>query len=323
MSVWKDKAGRYHVAVQRGGSRIHRICPPASTWRQAKQKESELIQRFDAASSGKVLIADAIQHWLKTEVAHQRARKGTEGNAYALATWIKGKTLQDVVGVANDYRKSLRGVVSNSTINRRLAVLRRVANLAYRRWGWLSEPLGQKIELLPENPAREVFLTRSEVARLLRACGSRQIRKAVLVAAFTGLRRGELARLRPINVQGDLIYVGNTKNGRSRVVPVVHHIGFALRKLPFGVHADTLTHAVQRAAPGFRFHDLRHTAASFLIQQGVDLYRVGAILGHADTRTTRRYAHLAVDDLRTAIATLGRKSAQPLHREKDAKTATG
>jgi integrase len=309
MSVWKDGKGRYHVAVQRGGNRVHRICPPEATWRDAKRKEAELIQRFDSVTTGKVLIADAIQHWLKTEVAHQKARKGTEGNAYALAEWIKGKSLQEIVSVAEAYKRGNRGLVTNSTVNRRLAVLRRVANLAYKRWGWIDSPIGAKIELLPENPARERFLDRSELAVLLRGIPNRQMRKAALVAAFTGLRRGELARLRPINVQGDLIYLKETKSGKPRTIPIVHHVRFALKRLPFGVHADTLTHAVQRAYPGVRFHDLRHTAASLLIAGGVDLYRVGAILGHSDIRTTKRYTHLAVDDLRTAVATLGRKRA--------------
>jgi len=308
MSVWKDSKGRYHVAVQRGGNRVHRICPPAATWRDAKRKESELLNGFSAAATGKVLIADAIQHWLKTEVEHHKARKGTESNAYALAEWVKGRGLQESVVVAEEYKRANRGRLTNSTINRRLAVLRRVANLAYRRWGWLDTPIGQKIELLPENAARERFLSRSELAKLLRGIPNRQMRKAALVAAFTGLRRGELARLRPIHVQGDLIYVALTKTGKPRKVPVVHHVMFALRRLPFGVHADTLTHAVQRAMPGIRFHDLRHTAASLLIQSGVDLYRVGTILGHSDIRTTKRYAHLAVDDLRAAVNTLGRRT---------------
>jgi integrase len=316
MSVWKDKAGRYHVAVQRGGSRVHRICPPAATWRDAKRKEAELEQRFQAVTTGKVLIADAIQHWLKTEVVHQKASKGTEGNAYALAEWIKGRTLGDVVQVAEDYKKAHRGSLTNSTINRRLAVLRRVSNLAYRRWGWLDRPLGSKIELLPENPARERFLDRSELARLLRGIPNRQMRKAALVAAFTGLRRGELAKLRPVNVQGDLIWLQTTKSGRPRTVPVVHHVLFALRRLPFGVHPDTLTHAVERAQQGTRFHDLRHTAASFFIAGGMDLFRVGTILGHSDIRTTKRYAHLAVGDLREAVSSsVGRGISAPgLHR---------
>lgn len=324
MSVYRDKTdGRYHISVQRRGVHVHRKCKATETWRDAKRKEAEIITRLEsAATSGKVLIADAIQHWLKTEVAHQKARVSTEGNAYALADWIKGHDLSQVVQVAERYKRENRGLVTNSTINRRLAVLRRTANLAYRRWGWLQEPLGQKIELLPENPAREVFLTRKELAALLRAIPQRRIRKAVLVAAFTGLRRGELAKLRSINVQGDLIHLKVTKNGKPRTVPVVHHIAFALRRLPFGVHVDTLTHAVQRALPSVRFHDLRHTAASLLIGAGVDLYRVGTILGHSDIRTTRRYAHLAVDDLRTAVATLG-KFAPRLHPVSvDKKTGT-
>jgi integrase len=146
----------------------------------------------------------------------------------------------------------------------RLAVLRRVANLAYRRWGWLSDPIGAKIELLPENPARERFLDRSELAKLLRGIPNRSMRKAALVAAFTGLRRGELAKLRPVNVQGDLIYLKTTKSGRPRTVPVVHHVLFALRRLPFGVHADTLTHAVQRAMPvcGFMTYGIQQLASS-------------------------------------------------------------
>jgi integrase len=317
MSVWKDGKGRYHVAVQRGGSRVHRICAPAATWRDAKRKEAELIQRFNAVTTGKVLIADAIQHWLKTEVAHQKAKVSTEGNAYALADWIKGRSLGEVVRVAEDYRKANRGLVTNSTINRRLAVLRRVANLAYRRWGWLHEPLGQKIELLPENPARERFLTRSELAGLLRAIPQREIRKAALVGAFSGLRRGELARLRPINVQGDLIYLRVTKSGKPRTVPVVHHIAFALRRLPVGLHADTLTHAVSKAMPGVRFHDLRRTTGSLLLQAGVSIEMVSEILGHADTRITKRiYAHFLVDDKRAAVAKLG-KFAQALHTEQN------
>jgi integrase len=307
MSVWKDKAGRYHVAVQRGGSRIHRICPPAATWRQAKQKESELTQRFDAAASGKVLIADAIQHWLKTEVAHHKARKGTEGNAYALADFVQGKALTEIVKVAQEYKQAWRGHVTNSTVNRRLAVLRRVANLSYRRWGWLKEPLGEKIELLPENPHREEFFTRLELAVMLRAIPQRQRRKAALVAAFTGIRRGQIAKLHQLQIQGDLIRLRTSKSGKPVVVPIVHHIRFALRRLPFGVHPDTLTHDVARAFPGKRFQDLRRTAGSLLLQAGVPIETVSVILGHSDIRITKRiYAHLLVDNLRAGMAKLGR-----------------
>lgn len=307
MSIWKDKAGRFHVAIQSGGKRIHRICPPEATKADAKAKEAEIRRGFEDVARGTVLIGAAIHKWLAEDVAHQKAKSSTEGQAYALAEWVKGRPLTEVVLVADEYRQFMRGRVTNSTINRRLAVLRRVANLSYKRWGWLSEPLGDKIEMLPENPPREVYLSRSELARLLWAIKHREARRAALIAAFTGLRRGELVALRPLNIQGDLIHVRVSKTGRPRVVPIVHHIRFALRRLPLDIHRDTLTHAVQEAMPGVRFHDLRHTAASLLIQEGVDLYRIGQILGHSSLQTTKRYAHLAVESLREAMGTLGRK----------------
>ena len=61
---------------------------------------------------------------------------------------------------------------------------------------------------------------------------------------------------------------------------------------------------------GFRFHDVRHTAASYMVMKGVDLYRVQRILGHKDSRMTQRYAHLSPSYLREAVKvldTLGHK----------------
>jgi len=57
----------------------------------------------------------------------------------------------------------------------------------------------------------------------------------------------------------------------------------------------------------FRFHDLRHTFASSLVQKGVDLYRVQRLLGHRDGRMTQCYAHLAPENLREAIRVLDEK----------------
>jgi len=58
--------------------------------------------------------------------------------------------------------------------------------------------------------------------------------------------------------------------------------------------------------PDLRFHDLRHTTASLLINQGVDLHTIGAILGHASAQTTKRYAHLSVGAARRALMKIAR-----------------
>lgn len=56
------------------------------------------------------------------------------------------------------------------------------------------------------------------------------------------------------------------------------------------------------------FHDLRHSAASELINAGVDLFTVGRVLGHKDPRSTQRYSHLAIDTLTAAAGKIGKKS---------------
>ena len=59
------------------------------------------------------------------------------------------------------------------------------------------------------------------------------------------------------------------------------------------------------------FHDLRHSSASEMINAGVDLYTVGAVLGHKDARSTKRYSHLATSRLAVALGTIGKKSPPP------------
>lgn len=74
----------------------------------------------------------------------------------------------------------------------------------------------------------------------------------------------------------------------------------------------TIKHAWQTARdeaklPGLRLHDLRHAAASAMVGAGVDLYAVGRVLGHADHKSTMRYAHLANDTLLAAVEAGARK----------------
>jgi integrase len=302
----KDKKGRWKVEFQQGGRRVHKVLPEGATRQDAQRLESRLRQEtFRVGELGDApayTIGEAVMRYLKEFTG--KSRKQTESHAAALEPFIVGRLLSDVVPVANLLRE--KGGGSHSTRNRRLAILRRVANLAYRRWGWLKEPLGEKIELLPENKAREVYLNRSELAALLWKIKHRESRRACLVAAFTGLRKGELLGLEPDNP--GLICLKDSKTGHARNVPVIRSIRFALKR-PFQVSPTYLSKAVQKASGGkVRFHDLRHTTASLLLNAGVDLYVVGMILGHKSLQTTKRYSHLST---KAAEAAMNRLETSP------------
>jgi integrase len=309
---------RWEIEGAECGERFHRVFRGSK--KDADEYEKKLRSNISKVKRlghiPEVPLSNAIDKYLKHEF-HGKERKKLEGHAKALKAFVVGKTIKDVLSVANEVYQCRVSVhtnragekkmvkLTNSTVNRRLAILRRVANLAYRKWHWLSEPLHEKIEMLPENPSRTVYLSRSELAGLLKAIPHREMRRAALVLAFTGMRKGELLRLKPEDVRGNTICLTETKTGSPRNVPVLPSIRFALKRLPFKFYHTSITHAVNRASGGkVRVHDLRHTTASLLIQAGVPLYTVGAILGHKSLQTTRRYAHLDTKSMEAAISKL-------------------
>ena len=98
-----------------------------------------------------------------------------------------------------------------------------------------------------------------------------------------------------------------------RAVPLHPRAQRLVQHLPIKAPKITLQRAWQRARvraklPHIRLHDLRHSAASEMVNAGVDLYTVGAVLGHRDARSTKRYAHLRPETLADAVGRIGRKS---------------
>lgn len=317
-----NKKGKREIQFSQGGRRVHRVLPKGTTQKQAIELETKLRSKiFDTDELGheqEHTIGEGIMRYLSEYTG--KAKRQTENHARQLADAVKGKSIFDTTEVARSLRdKSLVGV-SASTRNRRLAILRRVANLAYGRWGWIKAPI--KIELLPENPARQVYLNRSELAVLLWAIKNREARRAAYALAFTGLRKGELLGLEPDDIRGNVICLSDTKTGSPRNVPIIRKARFAFRR-PFEVSPTYLSHAVQKASSGkVRVHDLRHTTASLLINEDVPLHTVGAILGHKSFQTTKRYTHLEMRKLEEAMNRLQPPRKLPAAKKrKDEKAA--
>jgi integrase/recombinase XerD len=144
------------------------------------------------------------------------------------------------------------------------------------------------------------------------------------MAVATGLRSAELLTLKWSQVDLDRreLRLEETKSKRPRIVPLSDRavaIFVATRYLDRGpfVFTNPVTgrpyrnlcgsfHAACRRAgiADFRFHDLRHTFASWAVQNGMDLYRLSRILGHSTLQMTTRYAHLATDQLHEAVRSM-------------------
>ena len=249
---------------------------------------------------------------------------GSSGRTYeqALIKWAQGEMPDSCRSAANNTRElchhPLEHVVqpahamrdrmlsegySPITINRRLAVVRRILNLAYRRWDWLNQPLGQKIQLLSEKgTARHIYLSKEQVAELAGHMSGAP-RSIMLLAAYTGLRRGELLDLRPEQWHPPYITLdARTKSGRPRTAVVIDEM-HELVQLPWGVTDHDLRKQWERARllsglEHVRFHDLRHTFASWLAaDSSIPLTVIRDVLGHSSLAVTSRYSHLRTDAL--------------------------
>lgn len=174
------------------------------------------------------------------------------------------------------------------------------------------------------NNARERYLTAEEADRLRAAAAESyniQLRPIVDLLLFTGARVGELlkARWEHIDLERRAWFIPTTKTNRPRHVPLSSDAMAVIQSLPRFEGCPwllpnpknlkpfvTIQHGWERAIrvarlPGLRIHDLRHSAASFMVNAGIDVFAVGKVLGHASYQSTQRYAHLANDTLLAAV----------------------
>jgi integrase len=219
-----------------------------------------------------------------------------------------------------------------ATVNRRMAMLKHLFRKC-NDWGWADDDtlkIARRVKMLREPAGRLRYLTPEEVRRLLAECKTSRLRAVVTVALNTGMRRGEILGMTWDNVdlRNGYILVGQSKNGSARQVPINGAVREVLsgivRRLDWpyvfsdkkGKALKEVRHSFEQACKragvyGFRFHDLRHSAASFMAMSGVDLLTIGRVLGHKTVSMSARYAHLSPGHLRDAVDALDRAMTAP------------
>lgn len=310
----------WHVKFKAGGQTIQRSTRTPDK-RKAEAFERALREQvrkeIEAGRTGKPIprsYGEALLKWV--EAGAPKSMMSHARNTRDLDNVPLGKVVPAAHAMRDDM---IKDGLSPQTVNRRLAVVRRVLNVAYKEWDWLTEPLGMKIKLLNEKGlSRELYLSTEEVEALSAAIDNPEAYKVTMLAAYTGLRQGEVLRLRPDQWQPPYIVLDSkTKGKKGRAVPVIEDLQ-PLVTLPFKLTYHELRGSFERARKAIgreevRFHDLRHTFASWLARNPtVPMAAIRDILGHSNLSVTSKYAHLRGDTFDMVTGALkskkGRKS---------------
>lgn len=251
-----------------------------------------------------------------------------------LDIFFGGLTLADITSSSiSDYveKRKTEGGAAHGTINREYSMLSKAFSLACRRWNWCRENPCSRIQKLPENNQIDRWLTGDEYQRLINASAgylNGQLPDIITLALFTGLREGNILSLAwdEINLFRQVIIVSKekTKNGRPLTIPMNNTVyNLLLRRSKvrsmsgyvFITDNGTIIRGrnlvrefdkvvAKAGIENLTFHCLRHTAATWMVQNGVDIFTVKEILGHKDIRSTMRYAHHYPESLRNSIKIL-------------------
>ncbi|KMS55761.1 site-specific integrase [Sphingobium cupriresistens] len=253
-------------------------------------------------------------------------------NRHIVPKWGKHR-LTDITqqGVAQWLADKAGEGLAPATVEKMRVILGRSFELA-KQWGMAGSDKNptRGIPRKPINNARDRYLNAAEAKRLMTAVeASRnpQLKFIVGLLLLTGARVSELlnAKWKHINLDRRVWLIPTSKTGKPRHVPLSKPAIDILSAVPRFDKCDyvlpnpetlkpfvSIKHGWQTARdeaklPDLRIHDLRHSAASFMINAGVDLFAVGRVLGHADHKSTMRYSHLANDTLMAAVEAGARK----------------
>jgi len=256
-----------------------------------------------------------------------------QSNLNILKRYLSGKYLHEITPIVIEKFKSDRLKETNkkgkplnsATVNRQLNVLKGLYHCAID-WGkFKGENPVKKVKSFKENNARLRYLEPEELVILLSNCHD-HLKAVIIVAVYTGMRRSEILGLRwkDCDFKRNFIYLWITKNGEKREVTMSEAVKRALINVSKNPESEfifcnkdgiqikdikkSFFTAVQKSGiKDFRFHDLRHTFASYMVMNGTDLNTVRELLGHKSLTMTLRYAHLSPNHKTQAMESLSKK----------------
>jgi integrase len=313
--------------VINGERRRHsKLLPKAWTRDQAKAFDQAETARIFGIATGhikaRVLIQTAVDVYVYHRCAELKTGDATIKELNILEPYFRDRYLDELLEVGSEYTRDAReGLCSDpdkppkpmspATIKTRLAYLRAACRYAQKNHGIGDRQERLEVPAIAVRNERQIYATRADMLRICRGLrntpAEREARALVRLAFYSGMRLGEFIAMASKNkvVEGGFL-LRDTKNGEDRVAPMHPRLRVLLRYLPFKFSKIWLQRLVRRGMDKaelnhMHLHDLRHGTASALVNNGVDLHIVGAILGHKDARSTKRYSHLNPQTLNSAV----------------------
>ena len=313
----------YRVKVRLKGyapqSETFKRLTDARKWTQQTEAAIREGRYFKTAEAKRHTLADLIDRYI---AAILPAKKDAAQQERQLRWWRKQlghALLSDIsASLLSVQRDALKATgKAPATVNRYLAALSHVFTIAVQEYEWMLDNPLRKIRKEKEPRGRVRYLSDDERARLLTVCRASpnpDLYLAVVLSLATGARKMEILTLRweAVDLQGGKLTLLETKNGERRALPIGEHARQLLVERAQARRADTdllfpgetpsrpaqlrypwETALKQAGIENFHWHDLRHSAASYLAMNGATLQEIAAILGHKTLNMVKRYAHLS------------------------------
>ena len=267
----------------------------------------------------------AVSLYLPHAKANKRSANSDEAKLrmYLIPTFGQEPLARITTQAIQRYQNRLIITLSPATANRHLSLLHRLFVLA-EQWGYADKNPCRGINKFKENNKRQRFLSEHEIRALFVAADEDENQYAaayVKILLLTGVRRTEGLNAKWSDIQvvaGQASwYIPHTKSGRSRYV-VLNAMAIKILEgidripdnpyvFPGKVVGNPINNPIKAfkrmikkagIESSFRLHDIRHTVASLIINNGGTLYDVQATLAHANAKMSERYAHLSSERMR-------------------------
>ena len=309
----KDGQPRWYIEYRVGGKKVRECLGPSKKVAEnaLAVRRTEILQgRYNLKKEIKSpLFDDFVKEYLEYSKANKRSYERDVTIMKSLSKQFRGHRLSKITPfMVEKYKMAREPEVAKSTINRELACLGHMFNTAIRWSKALRNPLSE-VKRYKVHTQKERILSLEEVNRLL-TCSNGHTKDIILLALNTGMRLREILGLKweDVNLYQGHIKIKHSKNGKLRVVPVNLQVKETLSKIerfenpyvffdsrtgkPYNHIRTSFARALKKAGiSGFRFHDLRHTAATYMVLGGADLATVKEVLGHSSIEMTMRYSH--------------------------------